>query len=227
MEATGTKIILLSGSASVKSRCRRICSFPVRKNPPTVQRSSSPPAVFKSTGVRLSRTSFLGCTLESGVANGVRCTAIWLDNVAEVECNISPAEAYDLWDDTELIPSWMKWVNSVKVIESKPRKVSEWTLSTHQFGRDWQFSWEATNLTPLKNQKIHWRAEKGVPNRGAIRFFPRKDKTKCAVQLTISYEVPEALVPFGNALTPLVEGILNEDMKRFSKFAEEQYAAKE
>ena len=44
--------------------------------------------------------------------------------------------------------------------EDDPR-MSRWTLSTFQFNRRWEFSWLALNLTPLRNQKIHWRSVPG------------------------------------------------------------------
>lgn len=62
---------------------------------------------------------------------------------------------------------------------------------------------------------------KGTPyvaNRGAIRFY-QKSEGSCAVKLTISYEVPDILAPFAGALTPLVEGILATDMRRFATLA--------
>ena len=31
--------------------------------------------------------------------------------------------------------------------------LSRWTLSTYQFNRQWEFSWLALNMTPLKYQK--------------------------------------------------------------------------
>ena len=37
-------------------------------------------------------------------------------------------------------------------------RLSKWTLSTHQFGRDWEFSWISQNMTPIPLQKIHWRS---------------------------------------------------------------------
>ncbi len=40
-------------------------------------------------------------------------------------------------------------------------RLSRWTLSTYQFNRQWEFSWLALNLTPLRNQKIHWRSVPG------------------------------------------------------------------
>lgn len=36
-----------------------------------------------------------------------------------------------------------------------------------------------------------------IANRGQIRFY-RKSPSSCAVKLTISYELPDVLVPFGN-----------------------------
>lgn len=45
-------------------------------------------------------------------------------------------------------------------LQDDPR-LSRWTLSTYQFNRQWEFSWLALNLTPLRNQKIHWRSVPG------------------------------------------------------------------
>ena len=57
-----------------------------------------------------------------------------------------------------------------------------------------------------------------MANRGQIRFYPR-GQDGCAIKLTISYEVPDILAPFGGALRPVVEGILQRDMNRFSQYA--------
>lgn len=40
-----------------------------------------------------------------------------------------------------------------------------------------------------------------IANRGQIRFY-RKSTTTCAVKLTISYELPDALAPFGSVRPP-------------------------
>jgi uncharacterized membrane protein len=137
-------------------------------------------------------------------------------------------EAFALWEDRERIPNWMPWITSVKVQPDDPR-LSRWTLSTYQFNRQWEFSWMALNMTPLRNQKIHWRSVPGsvggslgsaleVQNRGQIRFL-RKGPQRCTVKLTISYEVPSAMAPFASLLTPIVEGILQADMQRFADYA--------
>ena len=39
------------------------------------------------------------------------------------------------------------------------------------------------------------------------------------MQIQISYEVPDVLVPFGSAVSPLVEQILRADLQRFSEFS--------
>lgn len=57
-----------------------------------------------------------------------------------------------------------------QIQESDPR-LSRWTLSTHQFGRDWEFSWLARNLAPVKNVKLHWVSERGsasLPGEGRV-----------------------------------------------------------
>lgn len=95
-----------------------------------------------------------------------------------------------------------------------------------------EFSWLALNMTPLKNQKIHWRSVPGtvggslgsgleVANSGQIRFA-RKGEGRCTVKLTISYEVPSVLAPFASLLRPVVEGILQTDMRRFAEYAVQQ-----
>lgn len=128
----------------------------------------------------------------------------WLENKASVEVPVPLEKCWVLWDDRPQIPKWMPWIKSVEVLDSDPR-LSRWTLSTHQFGRDWTFSWLARNMTPIKNQKIHWVSEPGsssvkgveIANRGQIRFA-RRGAGSCQITLTISYEVPDVLAPFAN-----------------------------
>lgn len=146
-----------------------------------------------------------------------------------------------MWEDRPRIPQWMPWIASVTMLPDDGKgsgdKLSKWLLRTDQFGRTWEFSWLAQSLTPVKLQKIHWRSVQGstggalgsavdIANRGAIRFY-KKGGTKasplCAIKITISYEVPDVLAPFGSALTPLVERILAGDMQRFKALAEKEF----
>ncbi|GIL45246.1 hypothetical protein Vafri_2539 [Volvox africanus] len=179
------------------------------------------------------KTTFNGRGLGLFVDNGsLRWSmAQWLENKAQVDVQAPLETCWALWEDRERIPIWMPWIKSVKVVESDPR-MSRWTLATHQFGRDWEFSWLARNLPPVKNNKIHWVSERGsaslgieIQNRGQIKFV-RKSPESCNITLIISYEVPDVLVPFANALTPLVEGIIQKDMERFREYVASQATEK-
>lgn len=135
-----------------------------------------------------------------------RTRAQWLENSAQVEVDTPLEVAWSMWEDREKIPTWMPWITSVE-IQQDDKQMSKWTLSTYQFNRQWEFSWLARNMTPLQYQKIHWRSVPGstsgslggveIQNQGQIRFL-RKGDDRCAVKLTISYQVPSVLAPFAN-----------------------------
>ncbi|GAB5370594.1 hypothetical protein AAMO2058_001506700, partial [Amorphochlora amoebiformis] len=110
--------------------------------------------------------------------------------------------------------------------------VSTWKLETEALGQSFEFSWKARNLPPLKNKMLHWQSIDGsmggsgigtaiqVRNRGQVKFRKMDDNT-CHLQLAISFEVPDVLGPLGNAVSPLVEEILQADMERFKALAED------
>ncbi|KAM0909472.1 hypothetical protein ACQ4PT_014795 [Festuca glaucescens] len=112
--------------------------------------------------------------------------------------------------------------DNLQILEDKP-DLSRWTLKYAILGQDVEFSWLARNMTPTKNQKIHWRSLEGLPNRGAVRFFP-KSPSSCRVQLTVAYEVPEILTPVASALKPFLEGLLFNGLERFVAYAKQQYS---
>lgn len=105
--------------------------------------------------------------------------------------------------------------------EADERRVSKWTLRTTAFGQAVEFSWQARDLTPVVNHKIHWVSVGGLPNRGAVTFYARDGgQDGCRVQLSIAYEVPPALQPLGDAVRPLVEDVLVADLRRFVAVAQ-------
>lgn len=144
---------------------------------------------------------------------------VWQDITARVEVDVPLSVAWELWSDREGVNRWMPWIASVKILKDKP-ELSEWTLKYNAFGRDLQFSWLARNLQPIRYQKIHWHSLDGLPNRGAVRFYPR-GSTSCGVALTISYEVPQILAGFASGLSPVVESVLRNDLERFALFAKD------
>ena len=115
-------------------------------------------------------------------------------------------------------------------VQADDPRMSRWALSTVQFGQTLEFAWLARDLTPITNQKarlrctarnaawrccgahapgtpqIHWVSQGGLPNRGAVTFYPRPDG--CALQLAISYELPPVLQAVGEGVRPVVESIL-------------------
>lgn len=143
----------------------------------------------------------------------------WQECSSEIEVDVPCSVAYDCYSDRETIPKWMPFISSVKVLQDKP-DLSRWSLKYEVFGRDVEFSWLARNMQPIPNQKIHWRSLEGLPNRGAVRFFP-KGPSSCRIQLTVSYEVPEILIPVASALKPFLEGLLARGLERFAIVAKE------
>ncbi|KAF8692502.1 hypothetical protein HU200_039602 [Digitaria exilis] len=144
----------------------------------------------------------------------------WQECTTELEVDVPCSVAYQCYSERESIPQWMPFISSVKILEDKP-DLSRWSLKYEVFGRNVEFSWLARNMTPIKNQKIHWRSLEGLPNRGAVRFFP-KSPSSCRVQLTVEYEIPEILAPVGSALKPFMEGLLLKGLESFAAYAKER-----
>ncbi|CAI9104861.1 OLC1v1003644C1 [Oldenlandia corymbosa var. corymbosa] len=143
----------------------------------------------------------------------------WQDCTVKKEIDVPTSVAYKCYSDRQSIPRWMPFISSVKILDDKP-DLSRWSLKYQAFGRDIEYSWLARNMQPIPNQKIHWRSLEGLPNRGAVRFYP-KGASSCLVELTVSYEVPQLLAPVASALQPFLESLLLGGLERFAKFAKE------
>ncbi|CAA6662153.1 unnamed protein product [Spirodela intermedia] len=146
----------------------------------------------------------------------------WQDCSAEIEIDVPCSVAYDCYSDRELISEWMPFISSVEILKDKP-DLSRWTLKYEIFGRDVEFAWLARNMQPIRNQKIHWRSLEGLPNRGAVRFYP-KGPSSCRIVLTVSYEIPQILAPVASAVKPFLEGLLLRGLEAFSTFAKKYKA---
>ncbi|XP_055818015.1 uncharacterized protein LOC129887085 [Solanum dulcamara] len=141
----------------------------------------------------------------------------WQDCTVKMEVDVPVSVAYKCYADREAIPEWMPFISTVKILEDKP-DLSRWSLKYKAFGQDIEYSWLARNMQPTPNQKIHWRSLEGLSNRGAVRFFP-KGPSSCIIELTVSYEVPQLLVPVASALKPFLENLLSQGLERFATFA--------
>ncbi|NEP20671.1 MULTISPECIES: SRPBCC family protein [unclassified Moorena] len=138
----------------------------------------------------------------------------WLEHSVQVEVEVPIELAWELWSDLEQMPRWMKWIDSVEVLKEDP-DLSRWKLASTGF----EFSWLSRILKLVPHQIIQWESVDGLPNRGAVRFYDRKDSS--IVKLTIAYGIPGILGQLMDNLFlgNLVESTIQEDLERFRDYA--------
>jgi uncharacterized membrane protein len=138
----------------------------------------------------------------------------WLEHSVQVEVEVPMELAWGLWSDLEQMPRWMKWIESVKVLEDNP-DLSRWKLATS----GWTFSWLSRIVKIVPQQLIQWESVDGLPNRGAIRFYDRG--TSSIVKLTVSYAIPGIIGKLMDNLFlgRIVESTIQADLERFKQYA--------
>jgi uncharacterized membrane protein len=112
------------------------------------------------------------------------------------------------------MPRWMKWIDSVQILEDDP-ELSRWTLASGGL----EFRWLSRILKVTPNQIIQWESVDGLPNRGAIRFYDRGDRS--IVKLTVAYAIPGILGQLMDNLFlgRVVESTIQADLERFRNYA--------
>nr|GMD70867.1 Coenzyme Q-binding protein COQ10, START domain containing protein [Ipomoea batatas] len=193
-------------------------------------------AISSSFISRYSNHGFLSRKVSHTSLSGLRIKPLlspvmeWQDCTVKMDIDVPTSIAYKCYADREAIPQWMPFISSVKISTVRFWRTSLTYLdglsSIKAFGQDIEFSWLARNMQPIPNQKIHWRSLEGLPNRGAVRFYP-KGASSCTVELTVSYEVPPLLTPVASALQPFLESLLVRGLERFAKFAKGHAAAQQ
>lgn len=140
--------------------------------------------------------------------------ADWLEHSVQVEIDAPIDFVWSLWADLEQMPRWMKWIDSVKVLEDQP-ELSRWKLNTGGL----EFTWLSRILKIVPQQIIEWESVDGLPNRGAIRFYDRK--TSSIVKLSIAYAIPGILgkIMDNLFLGRVVESTIRADLERFREYA--------
>jgi uncharacterized membrane protein len=143
----------------------------------------------------------------------------WLEHSVQVEIAAPIEHVWNLWHNIELMPIWMKWIESVKVVEDRP-ELARWKLATSTL----EFTWLSRILQETPNQLIQWESVDGLPNRGAIRFYDRKESS--IVRLTIAYSVPGflAMLMDNGFVRKTVDSTLQADMDRFRAYAMSELA---
>lgn len=142
----------------------------------------------------------------------------WLEHTVQIEVETPINFVWDLWSDLEQMPRWMKWIESVKVLEDNP-ELSRWRLASNGF----EFSWLSRITRLVTHQIIQWQSVDGLPNRGAIRFYDRGDHS--IVKLTVAYAIPGVLgkIMDNLFLGRVVESTLQANLQRFRDYALNAY----
>ena len=138
----------------------------------------------------------------------------WLEHSVQVEVEVPIDLVWNLWSDLEQMPRWMKWIESVKVLEDKP-ELSRWKLASTGF----EFSWLSRVFKVVPHQIIQWESVDGLPNRGAIRFYDRGDSS--IVKLTVAYAIPGIIGRLMDNLFlgRVVSSTIQADLARFREYA--------
>lgn len=137
----------------------------------------------------------------------------WLEHSVQVEVDAPIDMVWGLWSDLEQMPKWMKWIESVEILEDDP-ELSRWKLASGTF----EFKWLSRTLKVVPNQIIQWESIDGLPNRGAVRFYDRRESS--IVRLSIAYDIPGILgqVMDNLFLGRIVESTIQADLERFREY---------
>lgn len=137
----------------------------------------------------------------------------WLEHSVQIEVEAPIELVWQLWSDLEEMPKWMKWIESVTILENDP-DLSRWKLASGNF----EFTWLSRIEKVIPHQIIQWESVDGLPNRGAIRFYDRHGSS--IVRLTASYAIPGWLgrIMDGLFLGKIVESTLMADLERFRQY---------
>ncbi|MGB3291451.1 MAG: SRPBCC family protein [Phormidesmis sp.] len=142
--------------------------------------------------------------------------ADWLEHSVHVDVDAPVEKVWQMWSDLEQMPQWMKWIDSVEILADDP-ELSRWKLNTTGL----TFSWLSRIVKVVPQQIIQWESVDGLPNRGAIRFYGRKDGSS-TVKMTIAYALPGILARLmmsNSFVDRVVSSTLQADLDRFKAMA--------
>lgn len=132
--------------------------------------------------------------------------------------NRTPWDLYQFWRNFENLPTFMKHVERVKVLDEKR---SHWVI-TAPAGRT--VEWDAEIINDEPNALIAWRSlgNANVDNAGSVRFVPGPQGRGTEVRVVIDYIPPAGVVGkwvatlFGQ--NPATQ--IREDLRRFKRVME-------
>lgn len=138
----------------------------------------------------------------------------WLEHSVFVDVDAPIELVWSLWSDLEQMPRWMKWIESVRILEEDP-DLSRWQLATGNL----EFTWLSRITRLVEHQIIQWESVDGLPNRGGIRFYDHHGTS--TVKLTVAYSIPSLLGKLMDNLFlgKIVESTIQADLDRFRDYA--------
>ena len=139
--------------------------------------------------------------------------ADWLEHTVQIEVPVPIELVWSLWSDLEQMTIWMKWIESVKILEDNP-ELSRWKLASGGFN----FTWLSRIVQIVPEQIIEWQSVNGLPNKGAIRFYDRRGSS--VVKMSFAYAVPGIIGKLMDSLIgEVVESTVMADLERFKEYA--------
>jgi uncharacterized membrane protein len=154
---------------------------------------------------------------EKSSSNG-RQEASGYSPVAEtITVNRSPEEVYNFWHDFERLPTFMRYLESVRVTGDRR---SHWRAKGPGGGVEWDA--EITDDTP--NEMISWRSLEGsdVDNTGTVRFQSASGGRGTVVRVELRYAPPGGAV--GAAIAKLFATDpghrIHDDLRAFKQIME-------
>ena len=102
----------------------------------------------------------------------------------------APERLYQFWRQLENLPSFMRHIESVTVVDAR---VSRWRAHGPA---DHAIEWDAEIINDVESELIAWRSLPGtlVPNAGSVRFERLLDGHGTNVTVTLEYDPPGGLI---------------------------------
>lgn len=165
--------------------------------------------------------AYHGITSETSLPNKVS-EAVGLNQPIRVEktvtINKSPEELYNYWHNFENLPTFMKHVCSVRVLDLRK---SHWVVNA-PMGQT--VEWDADIVDDRPNELIAWASIEGanVENAGLVRFKPAPAGRGTEVKVVLEYSIPGGAV--SAALAKLFgeepEQQIGDELRRFKMLME-------
>lgn len=163
-----------------------------------------------------------GLAYKAATSEGGIQEALGVNKEIKVEKTVTinkPAdELYRYWHNFEQLPTFMKHLKSVTVIDNKR---SHWVANAPL---DASVEWDADIIEDRENEFISWASVEGadVDNSGFVRFKPAPGNRGTEVKVVIEYAPP------GGALTAAIAKLFGEepnqqigdDLRRFKMLME-------